>query len=92
MIFDEGFLMYFILARSQNDFYGIVANEISNTAKLFIHFLRNLLCTINTNYQNSDNEICIVIDNWSIHKTTIKFKQRWSAKSTLICNRSTLLF
>ena len=63
----EGFSMYFILAISHNHFYRIVASKNANTAKLFINFLNNLLCTINK------QTFKIMIKKYALFLTTDEF-------------------
>ena len=65
----DGFTMYFIIAVSDKQFYGIIANEKANTAEVFIHFLSNLLKSFNVNLDNENDNKIFIIDNASIHKT-----------------------
>ena len=66
----EGFSMYFIIAISENHFYGIMASDSANTSEIFIHFLSKLLNSIQSSNSNEDRDLCFVIDNASIHKTS----------------------
>ena len=66
----EGFSMHFIIAISENHFYGIMASDSANTSEIFIHFLSKLLNSIQSSNSNEDRDLCFVIDNASIHKTS----------------------
>ena len=65
----DDFTMYFIIAVSEKQFYGIIVNEKANTAEVFIHFLSNLLKSFNVNLDNENVNKIFIIDNASIHKT-----------------------
>ena len=61
--------MYFVMAVSEKHIYGVIANEIANTAKVFIHFLEKLLECRNKLIEENDAKVWFLIDNASIHKT-----------------------
>ena len=65
----DGFSMYFIIAVSEKQFYGIIANAKANNAEIFIHFLSNLLKSFKVNLDNENANKFFIIDNASIHKS-----------------------
>ena len=69
----NNFSMSFLIAASETRFYWVMANEGTNNSKIFWYFLSNVLKYRTLNIKNSNNDLLIVWDNASIHKTnTIK--------------------
>ena len=66
----NGFFMYFIIVISENHFFRIMASDSANTSEIFIQFLSKLLNSIQTSNSNEDRDLCFVINNASIHKTS----------------------
>ena len=66
---NDAFSMYFILAVSKRHIYGVMASQKACTAKVFIHFLNELLNLRNRIEIENDSSKCFVMDNASIHKT-----------------------
>ena len=65
----DGFSMYFTLAVSEKHIYGVMANEKTNTAKFFVHFLNKLLELREKIIKENESKVCFIMDNASIHKT-----------------------
>ena len=66
----EGFSICFIIIISENHFYGIMASDSANTSEIFIQFLSKLLNSIQACTSNEIRDLCFVIDNALIHKTS----------------------
>ena len=66
----DNFSMYFTLGVSENHIYGLMASAKANNAKIFIHFLDNLMKCRDKVLEGNISKACFIIDNASIHKTT----------------------
>ena len=67
----NSFSMPFIIAASETNFYGVMANSGSNDSHSFLHFLWNIWKHIVKYVESSNKKFWIVCDNASIHKTSI---------------------
>ena len=67
----NSFSMSFIIAASEINFYGIMANSGSNDSHTFLHFLWDIWKHRVKYVESSNKKFWIVCDNASIHKTSI---------------------
>ena len=67
----NSFSMLFIIAASETNFYGVMANSCSNDSHTFLHFLWNIWKHRVKYVESSNKKFWIVCDNASIHKTSI---------------------
>ena len=65
----DSFSMTFLIAASENNFYGIMANENTNNSKIFGYFISNVWNYRTRNLNRSNGDLWFVADNASIHKT-----------------------
>ena len=72
----DNFSMNFLIAASEKNFYGIMANCKTNNSEIFWYFLRNVWNCRSNNFDSPVSSFCFVMDNASIHKTK-NVKELW---------------
>ena len=64
----DSFSFSFILAVSEQNFLGIMANSSSNDSNIFLHFLNSLSIVMKKEFNWNSDSYWIIMDNASIHK------------------------
>ena len=65
----DSFTMSFMLAVSQNHIYGVMGNESTNNADVFVYFLSRVNSVVMNLSEKENFRCCYLMDNVSIHKT-----------------------
>ena len=65
----DSFSMNFMLAVSKNHIYGVIGNESTNNADVFVYFLSRVNSVVMNLSEKENFRCCYLMDNASIHKT-----------------------